>query len=416
MPGLGFPSRPAVFDVHWIFALIWLIGGAVLEWQQHPKLRLKDIARLNWKLMRAHPAPFLALGYGIWALLAAFFTPDPAVSLTGTLQEGDEGAFWTLLLSGIFVLAYIQSRSDSKTVGRMVGGLLFGATILSLVGIIEVSAQRGIIYMIDSASVPSATFPQRGHLAGYLLFACVAGVYVFALEKQKQKIFLLLCLILIVLVIGLTQNRAVLIGFAAIFVLMILIQREKPKILMIIIALSLFYGAGYVAKDFVKSSSRSTVADTISSELRLIYWKSAVGAIVHRPVFGWGAGGFYEVWADYLSKSELKKALLLEFGLNYQSHSGNLFSTKNDSGKIRLFTIGIVRTHNQFLEVAVIRGIVGLIFYVFLLLFCFKNMRSPLTLAVIAYHAFLMLWYLPIEPLGALWAVWGAAMSNQKTN
>ncbi len=80
-------------------------------------------------------------------------------------------------------------------------------------------------------------------------------------------------------------------------------------------------------------------------------------------------------------------------------------------GTVAIKGVSVWKAHNQFLDIALLRGLVGLVCYIVLLWYVFLSMRRfpPLAMGLIVYHAFLLLWFAPFHIEGTLWAVLGGA-------
>ncbi len=71
-------------------------------------------------------------------------------------------------------------------------------------------------------------------------------------------------------------------------------------------------------------------------------------------------------------------------------------------------------SHNQFLEIGLMSGLVGLALYVAMLLFGLRGVfqGNPLSLGLLTYFVFLQLWFVIPETRGLLWVVWAAAIAS----
>ncbi len=413
MTQLNVETRFAAYEVRAWFTLVWVVGAIGLEWYSKPEMRFLSFLQLRWSTLRAHPAPALAIAYGLWSLFAAFFTPEVSISLTGTLDEGVEGAFWTLLLGVAFLLVYLRSLEDANFVRRLSWGLVVGALVVGGIGLLEVVLRRGLLYNVAINDLPMSSFPQRGHLAGYLIFAAGAGIGLWLRDGNRLT---LVATTFLALTIGLTQNRAVVTALGLLGTgLLWLNWRKSWKPVVLVLSLSVIgFVSGFLIKQATQITDSREFQNTISTEIRLLYWKAGTLSIFDHPVFGWGPSGYYKTWPNYLNDQELTKVMKLEYGLIYRSHFQSSFLCKNIQGQTTVFTVTGWRSHNQLVEVGLMRGLPGLFLYVFLLFLLLKNWKSPLSLAVLTYHVFLFTWYVPIETTGILWIVWGASFVVNK--
>jgi len=94
------------YTYHIVITAIFVLGALLFEWFLHPHLRLSDAKHLP-RLLWQHKPVLLALLFGIWGVIAAFFTPSPAVALMGSLARNGDGALASFLFSLVFVLVYL---------------------------------------------------------------------------------------------------------------------------------------------------------------------------------------------------------------------------------------------------------------------------------------------------------------------
>jgi len=152
---------------------------------------------------------------------------------------------------------------------------------------------------------------------------------------------------------------------------------------------------------------------------RLYYWKAALGGIAARPLFGWGGGVFEHHWPRYLSKASLESFIREEFrysGARLEKvgnvpYGDPVFILKRPDGNLVVLRVYSFRAHNQFLEVGLKWGLVGVALYCLLLFLLLPGvpLLSPGGLGLLGLHLFLLLWFAIPEGEGAIWALWGAS-------
>jgi O-antigen ligase len=83
-------------------------------------------------------------------------------------------------------------------------------------------------------------------------------------------------------------------------------------------------------------------------------------------------------------------------------------------GTVAIKGITVWKAHNQFLDIALLRGLVGLLCYIGLFWYVIRSLSKfpPLAMGLIVYHAFLLLWFAPFHIEGTLWAVLGGACAT----
>jgi O-antigen ligase len=411
MPSLGTPSRVEIVGIHIYFTLVWVIIGILLLLADNPDVSVKNVLVVQWNFFRVHPTPFLAFGYGIWALFASLFAKDPIVALTGTISEGDEGAFWTFLLCLVFYSTYYQVYKNPESGHLITQAIILNGLILACISIFEVITQKSIFYTIQSSSLPVATFPQSGHLSGYLTCTAVGSIFLWLKDRKKYWLYASVALIAS---LGYIQNRAALVTLivVAMFIFSWKFSDIRSKLVIVFTLSAIYVLSNFVSTKNEFNSTLKNFNNTNTFYTRLIFWRAASNMTLNRPIFGWGAGGYYDYWMEFLDLESLKRLIKLEQGVDYVSNSGSFFFARDLKGNLISFNIFVWRSHNQFFEITLIRGLIGLLIYMALLFFILKNKKSFLFVWVFAYHVFLGFWYLPIEAVGVLWVAMAAAAAD----
>lgn len=403
------------YTYHITFTVVFVLGAAFFEWFAHPHLRLRDI-RLLPQILWQHKPVFVALIFGLWGVLAAFFTPVPVVALMGSLARSGDGALASLLFVFVLIFVYIQIWRDSKALERVALGVVASGLLLSMGSVLEIALGKGLIFAPPSpADLPMVSFPQKGHLAGYLV--ATLGV-ALAFWFRKPSWDFLLASLLIAFALGLTYNRAAFLGLAA--VLLIGVWRYPRLGLWAsgLTILAVLAGIGWTQMRGV--GGQKELASTGSMQARLLFWKAAWGGILERPVWGWGGGNFDYNWPLFLSPSEQEQFLRFEVGaykmIDYISAPGTVpvWVVENEKGQRYTQSIVLWKSHNQLLEVALHRGLVGLGLYLVLLIYSLPAFLriTPGATGLWAYHTFLLLWFIPFFSEGVLWVLFALAVAE----
>ncbi len=390
--------------------IVFLVGGLLLELMCYPNFHLRDTIYLPLLFLR-HPTVALPATFGLWAVVAAAFSPSPIVAFMGSLYGSGDGAAWALGLSVIFMLVYAQGLRDSRLPSRIFTALLVSGFLLAGLAIIEVLRDKA--FQPHALSAPMASFGGPGHLAGMLtLVAAVA----LALWYRNNRLALLTALPL-TLAIGLTNRRAVLIGLS----LALFAGWRTPYRFLIaigIVALGLGVGFWGAAKE---PKLIRDLGDQTTFSTRVQLWKAALGGVLARPITGWGAGQFDEVWPRYLSNGDLQTYMGLEYGIkevlniSYTPSGPPAFLIRNKEGEVRAFFLIPWKSHNQLLEVGLLRGAVGLAIYLLLLVMLVRPawQGNPASVGILAYLGFTMLWFVPTQVEGVMWVLWAVALLPQ---
>lgn len=388
-----------------VVTVIFVVVGGVLEFHVYGLP-----SRAN--LIRRHPVPFAALAYGLWTLVAAAVSPLPIISLTGDLNFLNDGALWTLSLSLLLCLVYTRVRRDPGQETRMITGVVSSGLVLSVLAVTEVLGQKGLMYpYINPTDLPVVTFAGSGHLGGFLVLsgALLVGWW---MRFNRTPIWILLAIFVMSFGLALTNRRATLVALAA----SVLAGLNQP-IRMIAVAVALGAGilGGQQLINRMMAEGVRSFENTNSAKTRSYLWKAAMGGIAARPVTGWGSSGFLYAWHGFLLRKDLADYLRLEFGLDIKRIT-DVFETpggppaimyENLKGKHLPMTLNMFKAHNQFLDIALMWGVVGFVLYVLIAVLTVWNFYLPGFIALACYQLFLLLWYLPLEAEGIVFLLVG---------
>lgn len=390
--------------------LFFLVGGFVLMLITHPQTRLADVYRIP-SFLKQNKVVAIASLYGLWTLLAASLSPNPAIAFTGQLDGYGDGALWTCSMVVVFTLIFLNLRQDAQLVHRILWAVMLSGAVMTLLSLIEVLVGHPLIAHADPNAVPLVSFPQRGHLAGY--FVLTLGV---ALGYWYRGVGRLPgWAITLAIGIGMTYNRAALI---AIGTMILLGLRDLRRAGIVFPAILLGIAIGWGTVKYSTPQSVREIRDTSTFFTRLYYWKAAVRGIVARPLTGWGGGVFGYAWPKYMTRAEISKYVQEEWSagelLSYQYSVGMgqpVFIVRNPQGKVGPVTVRTWKAHNEFLEQALMWGLVGLGLYLALLWYvligAFRG--EPASVGLLGYHIFLLLWFVFISSQAVLWALLSVA-------
>lgn len=399
----------------------FLVVGFALEWLAHPRLHLRDARHLP-RVLRHHPAIALASLYAFWSLTTAFFTLEPIAALMGSFYGSGDGALFGLALVGVFVLVYLQTLRDPELPRRLAWAVVISGVLMALLSIIEIITRQGVLYPIHSGSLPMVSFPQKGHLAGF--FVLVVGILLGFLRQPSRVA--IPALLAVSVALGATFNRAALLA-VGLGGLWLIGKWQRLFVVAMVIALGL--SIGWFMVSTLNSEGERQLANNTTAQTRYYIWKAAIGGILERPLMGWGAGQFDMVWPKFLSEEELDRYAQMEWGVKrvkdvfLTPRASPVLLVEQTDGTVAIKGISIWKAHNQFLDIALLRGLVGLLCYLGLLWYVFLSIRKfpPLAMGLITYHAFLLLWFAPFHIEGTLWAVLGgacaiASLTGRRTN
>lgn len=397
------------FTFRFLLNIIAIVGGFILELLAHPSAKLTDVKTIP-SFLRKNPAVIFALLYGIWIFTSGLFSSNPERALTGTstsvtfLPISAGGSIWEISFIFVFVLIYLRSVNDSTQQALVIKSVFISCVAVSMLAVVEIIIKHSIFTGIDNAEgqLPFATFPGRGHLAGFLCIGFGLIIYLVKQNKYYQLPGYLICF-----VIGATQNRSSLV--VLIIILFFLVFNEiKAKFLVIFISLVAF-SAGFVTSQEILYKNQTIVFRTQGdlSSGRSIIWKSAVNGIIKKPVFGWGGEIFQSYWANQLTKEDLIAFFKLSgYGGEYHKHSDTLFILKDENQKLIYKNMIGWSSHNGFFDRSLSYGVIGSLIYLIILLYAIKaSWKAGFAMAIIAYQVFLLAWFSVDAAHGTYWSL-----------
>jgi len=311
---------------------------------------------------------FYSLKFIFPALLFIFILFIPLIF------SGSHYAFWgyysrkmgylTWLHFFLFFLVLFFSLKTKNQIKR-----IFYVIILSSVLIIGYGLLQFLGLDFFSWSEPSfitkrvfSTTGQPNFLGSWLLFALpVLGwaIYHFSVKKNKLLRPLCFCLLILgLLVFILTQSRGAWIGaFLGIFFFLVLFFSFKKKKQYVYSSLVIFFIFIFLFLFLNLSSLEINKTDSVfikrvkslsqikkAGEIRFIWWKHSIDLIKKKPVLGYGLESQHNIFAKY-----------------YQP----------EYAVLEAINLMPDRAHNDFLDIGLSAGLIGLLSYIFLLAYVF---------------------------------------------
>jgi len=340
----------------------------------------------------------------VWIAVSSLANPDPAVALLGSVEDYSDAGLFYLAVLGIATFTYLETKKNPRVHSYLLLTVLFGGFILALLAVYETFTGRALLFEATPRQLPLVLFPGKGHLAGFMLMPIAAAL-------AHLNIWTLGALFLFSFVIGNTYNRSSWIG-EALVTLGAYFGKKQWLVVGLTLAIGLFAGL-YSVRTILPGGGERVLSNPITIEARYYYWLSAARGIMERPLFGWGGGAYYMHWAKFLSEDELR-AFFEKHGLRLIAPGQLFFLVERPDGEKVLQRITGWKAHNQFLDVALMWGFPGLLIYISLLIMLIKPFfrGDPAAVAVVAYHAFLMFWFMPAQAAIPLWALWAAALAR----
>ena len=378
--------------------LICLVNLSIL-WAERNFLNLPrswKISRLLWELL---------LGIG---LLSTLQSPFPLRSLFGQDQMGDGWLYW-LIIATFTLSNTLLLRLHPEILRPQLNGLLIGGAILALSIFpqvidwrIDYTATMGqllrnniLVSTIFKEQQPIGLYSHRGH-ASFVL----AAVAILAIVSWKWKwistrlALLLLSLIIPALLLTFTRAGVLALIFAGAYWLSCSVKAKSYRTVVVVTLLIslLFLGAVSSTRRIAAleryNFDSTTLAIKYLTSDRSWLWFQSISGIKKRPLLGWGFDGFGIAYPYILSPNWTPHVLRLgEFSFDYQ----------NKNGQLRTMPIPTYKAHNLILDTTLSIGILGMLCYAALLVFCFRLIQlSPLRgieALVVAYIVFTLTWF-----------------------
>jgi O-antigen ligase len=291
------------------------------------------------------------------------------LSITSTLLNGDlenklinpsRSDGWLTWFN--YCLLYINVSSLSKNVPREFLFKFWPFAVLPAATLIFFQGYFGTpdaLAHLNSDGFPGGTFGNRASFGGYASLLAIPGL-IWAAGSGPVG---LLCFGFFGWVIGLIQVRGAWVAIALGFTLsLVLIRNQNLKRTVVVFMLGFGLAIAVPPKQF--SSNLSSGDDG-----RFVLWKTGIQAILERPLFGWGVGGFAQAFpdlADWRHDPQVRSFLLPKpsqkiFASELIDHPAPL-SKKITYGnqKIQYTVIEklvIDKAHNEYLDVSIAFGL-----------------------------------------------------------
>ncbi|HAA32353.1 MAG TPA: O-antigen polymerase [Cyanobacteria bacterium UBA8553] len=415
-------SRGEIWTQPKVFALllISLLNLSIL-WSQRVSLTLPP----SWKISKLLWELFLGIG-----LLSTIFSPFPLRSLFGQDQMGDGWLYW-LIIAAFTLSNTLLLRHHPELLRPQVNGLLIGGVILAISIFpqlidwrIDYTATMGqllreniLASTIFKEQQPIGLYSHRGH-ASFVLAAVAILTLVSWKWKWISKRKAILALSLIMPALLLTFTRA---GVLALIVAGVywFYCSEKAKLYRKVVLVSVLVALLFVgAVSFTRKISAleqynfdsKTVAIKYVTSDRFWLWQQSIIGIKKRPLLGWGFNGFGIAYPYIQSPNWTPSVVNL----------GNFsFDYRGKNGQLRTLPIPTYKAHNLILDTTLSVGVLGLLCYGALLVFCFRLVQfSPIggiEAVAVAYIAFTFTWFECAQFTHIAWwvlSLWGVKEIN----
>ena len=263
-------------------------------------MRWKALGRPSWVILVPAGAAALIL---VWGLISTFGSGAPLWnSLFGWWGRGDGWLAWL----GAAILLLGAATLTSREVGRTVTWLLGGATLVALIGLLQVG---GVNIPEGAGGQVSGTMGNTNFAAGYVaIIACLAVGRALTHAVMWQRIWggvLALVLAFLAWETDSVQGPVALAaGVAALCVAYGLLYRGTHRRWFLagsglVVVLGLLAVVGSVAR----LGPLGGIWQQQTFQIRQQYWQSAINIMNGLPIFGTGPDGFSRYVAEYRPES-----------------------------------------------------------------------------------------------------------------
>ncbi len=415
---LQHPNASGSTQIRLLLSFFAVLGGFFLTWTAYPDLRLSNIKNLV-PFVKIHPAPFVALLFGFWAVVSSIFSKTPIIGLLGDLNSNADSAFGTVLLSFVFFLVYFEVNRDQEIKDIFMLTLRYLLIVFIVLAIIEVVLRKS--FLIPSAlpaDLPVLNFGSNGHLGGFLILL-TGGFFSFLTTNFQNTLFLL---IFTSFGIGLAFSKSPYISLAATSFFFAL--NKKIKIALsaaTAILIGALFGFGFVF--LINQAFKRDFTEPTQYQARAVLYKIALKGILAAPVFGYGGPQFQDAWRKFVTPDELIQFFKAFYGVKYvrtirdEKTGIEMFQVLNDKNQPSFMSLSTWKAHDQFLDIALMWGLVGLALYLWLISFSFRNLLrfDFFSLSIFAYLVWNLFWYMTVEAEGIFFVILAVACIQNKS-
>lgn len=319
------------------------------------------------------------------SLLAVFFSINPEISFWGFSKRWEGFVTWLAYFTLFYLTVYLIKSEQSDQINkaeRIFLWIIIASCLSSFYAFLQYFKLDPFSWGTNFGERVFSSLANPNFLAGYMVMVLPLALYFYFSRKNKNKsLIFILAALMIFSSILFSQSRGgflALVGGLIIFFILGGIKffwQHKQKSLILIISffiLFFFFGGSlsqrlkqtFIPKTNLKKIENieniESIGNSENTQERIYIWQKTLKIIKEYPLVGIGPDNLRLIFNNY---------------------------ERLDDPSFHSFTI-VDRVHNDFLEMAVSRGIPGLVFYLFILisfiyLFCknFKNQSQKLLFA-----------------------------------
>ena len=377
------PPRPAaswaeLAAIAALFLLLVAFSGRVYSWFFVPKVAVlaclvgPGLVALVLGCTRKDRASLAAAAFLAWATLATALSDKPVMSLTGGYQQGN-GLVLVAAVVGMWALGRCLGPDSRRLLGL---AIVAAAVINAAFGWLQISVDLGPAWAQPYEDRATGLLQNPVHLA----MLCSGALWIIG-DRVRTTVRPLAWLAAAALVAGaleLSGSRiALVVGLVAVLWLAYRCGPKRGAMFAGVVVLGVLLAVAIPTRTASTGGSQRLASDTTAGlGPRLGTWADAAGAIVERPIQGYGPGRYFAATAP---RTSLEVA---RYGGGDQLYGD---------------------AHNFVVEYATTTGLVGLFLFLAWMWFAVRRARGPLLgfAAVVAVTMLLEPQYVGLTPVVA---------------
>lgn len=292
--------------------------------------------------------------YFLWSIAASFIWVVITYFINGMPEKGGSWILNRQLRLLLIIPIYMMLRCRSIPANAWWSILGIGSIVAGLVGITGVSWSSGWPVGRAAGDTNAIFF---GEISLCMAFIAIIGIKKYYSISKLKTVFLFIaaCLGLLAMLLSGTRTAWLAIPFLFLITSLYLINnislKKKIVVILMLVAIPVVFfqyptvqvrylSAEKNINEYLQSNNISDSVHKTSTGLRLNTWKVMLTTIKENPIFGVGIGGFRNEMDRYIQRKNMHPRAPI-----------------------------LPHSHNQYIEISVYSGLLGLLFYVGILLF-----------------------------------------------
>ncbi|MCM8806035.1 MAG: O-antigen ligase family protein [Candidatus Omnitrophica bacterium] len=286
----------------------------------------------NMKVVTVYKNPLYLplLAFIVWEIVCLFF----AANKIYRIAEIGLNVVCAVL---IFIVPFILRKSSDVILFFRI--VVISSMFVAIYGILQHYGLDPINWQIKKSAL--STLGRRNFAGEYLVLVLPWALFCFLTSEKKLRLLFGSIFILLLFHLFLTFTRASWIGFVISMMTLIFLKLKFkiPKAVKLVSVLIFFIMVLNAYADVFQFEQ-----GTVKS--RIDIWKICISLIKSRPLAGWGTGNFEIAYYEFA-----------------ENNPGNVLVPVNQR---------VSKAHNEFIEIAVENGIIGLLLFLFFIFTIYK--------------------------------------------